>query len=139
MQVSVGLSCRVTLLKKITDMRSVIGIAWRDNDTLEHFQELSGKELSKNLFWGSPLVSLAKKTHSGAGLKWITRLQMIQTSEEVSQFVELWLLLRQSQLVDAITWRFTSNGHYTSKSAYNMQFVGSFSDYNWAQLWSSKV
>jgi hypothetical protein len=90
-------------------------------------------------------VSLAKESHSGAGLngrKQITGLQRIQISEEVSQFVELWLLLRQFQLLerdDEITWRFTSNGHYTSKLAYNMQFVGSFVDFNWARLWSSKV
>jgi hypothetical protein len=55
--------------------------------------------------------------------KWLIGLQRIQTTEEISQFVDLWALLRQlhlSEAEDEITWWFTSNGQYSSKSVYNM-------------------
>jgi hypothetical protein len=36
-------------------------------------------------------------------------------------------------------WRFTSNGKYSTKSAYAIQFAGSFPDYEWSKMWKAKV
>jgi hypothetical protein len=44
-----------------------------------------------------------------------------------------------SQTADTITWRFTASGSYTSRSAYAIQFAGSFADYEWDKIWNAKV
>jgi hypothetical protein len=38
-----------------------------------------------------------------------------------------------------ITWWFTANGTYSTRSAYNIQFSGSFADFSWAEIWKAKV
>jgi hypothetical protein len=40
---------------------------------------------------------------------------------------------------DEISWRFSANGTYSTKSAYIIQFVGSFADFSWADLWKAKA
>jgi hypothetical protein len=49
--------------------------------------------------------------------------------DHLSQFVDLWGLINNFQLDededDDITWKLTSNGQYTTKSAYEVQFLGS--------------
>jgi hypothetical protein len=52
------------------------------------------------------------------------------------------LLVQHVQLTDRpdeIRWRFTANRHYSSKSAYVIQFAGSFADHSWMDLWKAKV
>jgi hypothetical protein len=48
--------------------------------------------------------------------------------EQLKQFVELWVLIDNIQLredVEAdIVWRLMANGEYSSKSAYEIQFIG---------------
>jgi hypothetical protein len=50
------------------------------------------------------------------------------TMEHFSQYVELWSLIANVHLdqetEDDITWRLTLNGEYSSKSAYELQFLG---------------
>ena len=61
---------------------------------------------------------------------WTRGLWRMQTVEEMASFVQLWDLVQSVQLSDQqdqITWRWTSDGIYTTKSAYNAQFLGSFS------------
>jgi hypothetical protein len=51
------------------------------------------------------------------------------TAEEMAELVNLWGLVQTVQLQqheDTIMWRWTSNGMYTAKSAYQIQFRGSF-------------
>jgi hypothetical protein len=40
---------------------------------------------------------------------------------------------------DRISCRFTTDGKYSTRSAYETQFAGSFADYEWQQLWTAKV
>jgi hypothetical protein len=74
--------------------------------------------------------------------RWMKGLQRISSTEEVQQFVMLWNLLRQVQLTeqpDNVIWRFTENGHYSSRSAYAVQFQGSFADNEWGAPWKAKT
>jgi hypothetical protein len=69
-------------------------------------------------------------------------LQRIGSTEEINQFVTLWTMVWQIQLTDQeddISWHFSPNGAYTSSSAYGIQFVGTFADFNWTGVWKAKV
>jgi hypothetical protein len=64
------------------------------------------------------------------------------TSAEVTQFVDLWLLLNNTHLTvqpDTIAWKLTANGSYSANSAYKIQFQGSYADHDWKRLWAAKV
>jgi hypothetical protein len=47
----------------------------------------------------------------------------------ISEFIMLWGRLQEVELIptyeDRITWLHTSNGRYTARSAYELQFIGS--------------
>jgi hypothetical protein len=49
--------------------------------------------------------------------------------DHITQFVELWILLShihlQDNIDDDIEWKLTTNGEYSAKSAYEIQFLGS--------------
>jgi hypothetical protein len=73
---------------------------------------------------------------------WLRRLQRIETPVEVSQFIDLWLLLSNMQLTaqpDAIAWKITANGSFSTNSVYNFQFFGSYADHDWTRLWAAKA
>jgi hypothetical protein len=74
--------------------------------------------------------------------RWMRGLRCITETEEINQFVNLWHLLSLTQLShqpDLISWRFTPNSEYSAKSAYLMQFEGSFEDYDWNKRWHTKA
>jgi hypothetical protein len=59
--------------------------------------------------------------------------------EHLSQFVELWGLIQNfhlnEDLKDDITWKLTESGHYSSKSAYELQFLGSTFSTLYNSMW----
>jgi hypothetical protein len=61
---------------------------------------------------------------------WIDHIYPPSSHEEVSEFVNLWEAIKDTQLIDNveddIRWRWTENGEYTTKSAYKIQFKGPF-------------
>lgn len=69
-------------------------------------------------------------------------LWRMTTVEELAQFVQLWDLAQQVTLTsesDTISWRWTADGKYTSKSAYEVQFVGSYSTFNSKHIWKGSA
>ncbi|CAN6230203.1 unnamed protein product [Urochloa humidicola] len=73
---------------------------------------------------------------------WMRGLRRIASEADLRQFVTLWSQLHQFQLSDqpdSITWRFTPDGQYTAKSAYQVQFMGAIRDNQWTKLWKAKV
>jgi hypothetical protein len=61
--------------------------------------------------------------------EWITKLSSEATisMEHLTQFVLLWALIQNVHLSDDeddISWKLTSNGQYSTASAYNLQFLG---------------
>jgi hypothetical protein len=84
-------------------------------------------------------LTVADSLHDG---RWIRGLQRVTTTEEINQFVDLWLRVRQTHLTDQddeLTRKFSANGAYSAKSAYNIQIVGTFAEFGWADLWKAKT
>ena len=77
------------------------------------------------------------------GNKWISHIRPILTEEEIKEYVLLWEEIQSIQLdnsrEDTITWRWTSDGEYTAKSAYNIQFEGTFSKIGIIPIWKAKA
>jgi hypothetical protein len=65
--------------------------------------------------------------HSGS---WVNRIKLDAafTIDHLSQFVDLWTRLSHVHLhegvQDDVVWKFTTNGHYSTASAYQMQVFG---------------
>jgi hypothetical protein len=60
---------------------------------------------------------------------WTRGLWRMGTAEEMAEFVMLWGKLQEVHLVDRpdeIKWRWSAQGVYSAKSAYCVQFSGSF-------------
>jgi hypothetical protein len=66
----------------------------------------------------------------------------MQSVSEMSSFVELWDLVQEVQLndeQDSICWRWTTDGVYTAKSAYNAQFLGSYRLFRGEHIWQAEA
>lgn len=65
---------------------------------------------------------------------WIDHIYPPTTAEEVTEFVKLWEAIQgvnlNDEIEDDIRWRWTAFGVYTTKSVYQIQFVGTFSKTN---------
>jgi hypothetical protein len=69
-------------------------------------------------------------------------LKRITTTEQIDQFVTLWAKIQTVQLndqEDKVSWKLTANAQYCTKTAYEIQFIVSFPDYEWHWLWEAKV
>jgi hypothetical protein len=101
----------------------------------------SPKEISPNIY----KLAWRKNCTVAQGLpagKWKQGLQRIETSEQIAEYISLWNMVAQvhrTETPDKITWQFTGNGIYSGRSAYRVQFIGSFADHEWSKLWQSKV
>ncbi|KAJ1277359.1 hypothetical protein BS78_05G288800 [Paspalum vaginatum] len=74
--------------------------------------------------------------------RWMRGMQRMNSNQEIRQFVSLWSRLSSlhlSTMEGDITWKFTADGKYTAKSAYDIQFIGSYPDFNWTKIWKSKM
>ncbi|WVZ50139.1 hypothetical protein U9M48_001425 [Paspalum notatum var. saurae] len=62
---------------------------------------------------------------------------------QIEEFVSLWIRLQQVHLQpeveDGITWKWTSDGNYSSRSAYRAQFIGSYCGYKLSLIWCAKA
>ncbi len=92
------------------------------------------------------LFSLAKRKrntvhHELTSNNWIFSFRQITTIEEIHKLISLGALIQNVQLFpslpDDILWKFSSNGIYTSKSAYLLQFQGIFATTDFAKIWSA--
>ena len=73
---------------------------------------------------------------------WMRGIQRMSSDQELGQFVSLWRRLTSVQLNpldDDITWKFSADGNHSAKSAYACQFLGSYPDLRWRQLWKAKT
>jgi hypothetical protein len=58
-------------------------------------------------------------------------LRIIQSTQGLRQFVDLWVQISQFRLTtknDTMVWQFTTDGKYSAKSAYRIQFTGAITD-----------
>jgi hypothetical protein len=73
---------------------------------------------------------------------WIRSLRgRITSATHVEEFVSLWIRIQDVHLLqgvpDSITWKWTPDGTYSTRSAYRMQFCGSFSTFRSDQIWKA--
>jgi hypothetical protein len=64
------------------------------------------------------------------------------TATEMAEFVSLWALVNEVELTeteDAVRWKWTANGHYSSKSAYRAQLIGSYCTFDALAIWKAKT
>jgi len=64
----------------------------------------------------------------------------MQTVTEMAEFVKLWDAVHEVQLCDQpdqITWKWTAHGEYTTKYAYDAQFVESYSHCQGHSIWKA--
>lgn len=62
------------------------------------------------------------------------------TTEEMAEFVVLWDMVQNIQLTsqpDCIRWKWTANGEYTSRSAYEAQLQGTYSNLQAKVIWKA--
>jgi hypothetical protein len=75
--------------------------------------------------------------------RWISHITPLNTTQEIREYVTLWEAIGQTQLhedrEDSIRWRWTIDGEYTTKSAYDIQFQGSFSKLRILPIWKAKA
>jgi hypothetical protein len=60
---------------------------------------------------------------------WMRGLWRMSTADEIAEFILLWPMIQEvrlNKLEDQIVWRWTTDRSYTSKSAYEIQFLGSY-------------
>jgi len=71
---------------------------------------------------------------------WTRGLWRMSSVEEMVEFVILWDLVQQVSLndqEDQLSWRWTANGSYSSKSAYLAQFNGSYCSFKASYIWKA--
>jgi hypothetical protein len=99
---------------------------------------MTPKNLAPTLF----LKSRRKKLSVHKALqdnRWIAHILPLQTAQEIKEYVMLWEKVNDIQLVedreDEIRWRWTNNGEYTTKSAYRVQFEGTYGKLKLMPIW----
>jgi len=71
---------------------------------------------------------------------WVHDIQRNLSLAEIEQYLQLWEVIDSFQLQnsnDQHVWNFSSNGLYTSKSAYRAFFIGAESFEPWKRIWKS--
>jgi hypothetical protein len=65
----------------------------------------------------------------------------ITTATHIEKFVSLWIRIQEVHLVqgvkDSITWKWTPDGNYSTRSAYRIQFRGSFAKFPRDHIWKA--
>jgi hypothetical protein len=73
---------------------------------------------------------------------WTRGLWRMTTFTEMAEFVELWDRVQGFSFTDRpdeIHWRWTQSGEYTAKSAYAIQFAGSYSRVDNQVYWKAPM
>ena len=74
---------------------------------------------------------------------WIRSIARLSTPVQLTQFIEIWDMVTATNLTpdlpDDISWTLTSDGVYSTSSAYNAQFHGSFPKFGADKIWSAQA
>jgi hypothetical protein len=116
---------------------------------------------NKALFWKSSWISRMAPRHIAPSLfrktrhknitvnrglednRWISNIWPIQEGTEIQELMALWEaisdVVRDVANEDQILWRWTANGEYSTRSAYQAQFNGSMSRIKIEAIWKAKA
>lgn len=75
---------------------------------------------------------------------WVRSLRgRITSTVHIEEFVSLWIRIQdvhlQHNVRDSAIWRWTTNGVYSTRSAYRIQFKGSFRFFRSVLIWKAQV
>lgn len=76
---------------------------------------------------------------------WISLIKPAPTRLILTEYLLLWDLLEKEQQVlfddeqDSLTWKWTANGAYTAKSAYDALMMGRIASPTMPQIWETKA
>jgi mannosylglycoprotein endo-beta-mannosidase len=117
------------------------------NGTQERFwnsswlEVMAPRDMAPNLFklaWRKNRTAAEELTNH----HWTRGLWRMSTADEIAEFILLWDKLQHIQLTDetdSITWRWTAHGNYTSKSAYSVQFRGTYCSFDTKAIWKASA
>jgi hypothetical protein len=75
--------------------------------------------------------------------RWINHILPILNSQEMMEYMALWEQVGMVQLEegmeDTIRWRWTPDGEYTTRSAYQIQFEGSYNKLKLLPIWKAQA
>jgi hypothetical protein len=85
--------------------------------------------------------SVQQELHNG---RWMHYLRnRVNTTEYIEEFVSLWIRIQavhlQPGVRDSIIWRWTANGFYSTRSAYRIQFKGSYGIFKSHLIWKAQA
>jgi hypothetical protein len=67
----------------------------------------------------------------------------ITTTTQIQEFIGLWIKLQgvqlQSDVQDTITWKWTADGNYSTRSTYKIQFRGSHRKFQHELIWKAQA
>lgn len=75
-------------------------------------------------------------------LNWTRGLWRMTTIDQMAELIGLWGLLLDVHLndqEDVIKWKWTVDGNYSAKSAYNVQLKGSYCSFDSKAIWGARV
>jgi len=99
------------------------------------------RDMAPNLYKLAWRKGLTVREEIGNGT-WTRGLWRMSTATEMAEFILLWEAVQEvqfSETPDEITWKWTANGRYSSKSAYEIQFAGSYCNFNSKAIWKAKT
>lgn len=73
---------------------------------------------------------------------WMRGLWRMNNVDEMAELINLWPLIQEVQLndqEDRLMWRWAADGCYTAKSAYEVQFRGTFCNFNCKAIWKART
>jgi hypothetical protein len=82
-----------------------------------------------------------QELHNG---RWMHYLRnRVSTTEHIEEFASLWIRIQaihlQPGMRDSIIWRWTANGSYSTRSAYRIQFKGSYGIFKSDLIWKAQT
>jgi hypothetical protein len=100
------------------------------------------KSMAPNLFHKSKRKRLTVQMAVQEN-RWINHILSLQTEQELREYMKLWELTSSIQLQegteDSIRWRWTQDGEYTTKSAYQIQFEGTYNNLKLMPIWKAQA
>lgn len=108
-------------------MRGFVNATSGNDKLIQNFQHIRSRRRQ----------TVAQGLHNG---QWIRSISGSLTVQAIYEYLHLWVRISEVQLSAAenvYIWRWTSNGQYTSKSAYAMLHQGSMSFSGSRRIWKS--
>lgn len=100
------------------------------------------KDIAPTLFGKTKRKKITVKRATAAN-KWVSHISPVRTMGELHEYISLWgevrSVERDHNIEDDIRWRWTTDGQYTTQSAYHTQFTGRLKKPVFAPIWKARA